>query len=186
MEAQTPFRALAARDLRRWERPPRCQRTFREQRGAMADVLEVLSLRYARSVNGFIMSALYSFVRARQLEGTFPGGPQTGVWPITGMRICYGWGYVPESAWPEAALTGWPPSPEPPGLDGLAKTSRTGPYQRVRTMQECRSVLAWKGPIVASFDMTDKWFDAPGGYISLPSPSDTSAGSRLYRHVECS
>src|SRR5207245_9600334 len=38
----------------------------------------------------FRISAVYGFVRARQLEGTFPGDAATGVWPITVLRIGYG------------------------------------------------------------------------------------------------
>jgi len=38
----------------------------------------------------FRISALYGFVRARPLEGTFPGDAATGVWPITALRIGYG------------------------------------------------------------------------------------------------
>ena len=45
-------------------------------------------------------SVRYGFVRARQLEGTFPGDKETGTWPITALRISYGWGMPPEEAWP--------------------------------------------------------------------------------------
>ena len=31
------------------------------------------------------ISRRYGFVRSRQLEGTFPGDPKTGVWPITSL-----------------------------------------------------------------------------------------------------
>lgn len=86
-------------------------------------------------------------------------------------------GFVPESAWPENALAVWPPSSEPPDLDALAKKSRLGLYQRVRTVQECKSVLVRTGPVLVSFNISDQWFDAPSGLISLPSPGDTPAGS---------
>lgn len=51
-------------------------------------------------MHGYSPSIHYGFVRARQLEGTFPGDKQTGVWPITGRRISYGWGQPPEESWP--------------------------------------------------------------------------------------
>ena len=43
-------------------------------------------------LTSFRPSLQYGFVRGRQLEGTFPGDRQTGVWPITGHRVSYGWG----------------------------------------------------------------------------------------------
>jgi GNAT superfamily N-acetyltransferase len=120
---------------------------------------------------------LYAFVRARQLEGTFPGDALTGVWPITAMRIGYGWGSLPEDAWPRGEEQLWPPSPEPPGLDALAKKYRIGRYQRVRTMQECKLALASYVPVMASFEITEKWFSAPGGEIAPLRPDDVSVRS---------
>lgn len=35
-----------------------------------------------------------AWVRARQLEGTWPGDPMTGVWPITYYRVLRGWGQI--------------------------------------------------------------------------------------------
>ena len=40
----------------------------------------------------FQPSVMYNFVRSRQLEGTFPGDPLTGVWPITSYRVSRGMG----------------------------------------------------------------------------------------------
>ncbi len=33
------------------------------------------------------MGRLYGFVRSRQLEGTYPGDPATGVWVTTTLRV---------------------------------------------------------------------------------------------------
>lgn len=120
----------------------------------------------------FRISVLYSFVRSRQLEGTFPGDPETGVWPITAMRIGFGWGSVPEDSWPVKRPRPWPPPPEPPGLDDLAKEHRINHYFRVRTIQECKLTLAYCGPVQASFEITNDWFTAPGGVIPTPSDAD--------------
>jgi Papain family cysteine protease len=93
------------------------------------------------------------------------------------MRVAYGWGFLPEEAW--ELVDGrpiWPPPPEPNGLDELAKKHQIGRYRRVRSMQECKRALAFQGPLLASFKITDKWFVAPLGEIAPPSPSDTQAG----------
>src|ERR1700746_3480472 len=108
-------------------------------------------------VSDFRFSALYTFVRGRQLEGTFPGDAVTGVWPISDLRIRYGWGSLPDDAWPNDSAGPWPPL-EPLGLDALAKKYRIDCYQRVRTMQECKVVVASFNPVMASFEITEKWF----------------------------
>ena len=122
-------------------------------------------------------SRMYLFVRGRQLEGTFPGAPGTGIWPITSWRISRGWGVPPESTWPyNGDASAWPPS-EPPGIDASARRYRGGRYQRVRTLQECRIVLGSMGfPVMVSLKITGTWGSAPGGRISFPSPSEAVVG----------
>ena len=86
------------------------------------------------------ISVKYGFVRSRQLEGTFPGVPETGVWTITSQRIAYGWGLVNFKDWPDSPNDGeWPPI-EPDGLDRLAKGMRLGPYHRTRSLKDCKYV----------------------------------------------
>lgn len=130
-------------------------------------------------MNGIIMSNRYGFVRGRQLEGTFPGDPGTGVWPTTSNRIIYGWGCVPEDAWPSSSPSPWPPWPEPIGIDELAKGRRISCYHRVRTLQECKSILASGRSFLASLEITEQWFRAPSGCIAPPRPSDAPAGSHV-------
>ena len=126
----------------------------------------------------FQFSAEYIFVRGRQLEGTFPGDAATGIWPITGARISRGWGVPPEAAWPyDGRASAWPPS-EPPGIDAVAKRYPGGRYQRVRTLLECKTVIALMGlPVGVSVEITDRWFNAPHGRIPAPSPGDTVIGT---------
>ena len=69
----------------------------------------------------------------------------------------------------------WPPT-EPPNLDAAAKAYRIGRYQRVRTLLECKTVLAGHARIVASLEITDKWYSAPGGRIRSLSPGESSCG----------
>ena len=112
-------------------------------------------------------------MRGRQLEGTFPGDKQTGVWPITGLRISYGWGEPPEESWPyplpDAA---WPPV-EPEGIDAIAKERRFLPYKRVRTIDDCKRILLSGEPSVrVSLDISEKWTNPPEGRIPAPSPTD--------------
>jgi GNAT superfamily N-acetyltransferase len=122
-------------------------------------------------------SRMYNFVRARQLEGTFPGDALTGVWPITSLRVARGWGMPLEATWPyNGDAAAWPPS-EPPNVDALAMQHRLGQYQRVRTSAECKALLAlFSLPVQVSLDITDEWYAAPGGRIPLPSPSAKVVG----------
>jgi hypothetical protein len=108
-------------------------------------------------------SRLYGFVRARQLEGTFPGDRGTGVWPITAWRIRWGWGEPPEEAW-QYETSIWPPT-EPIGIDVLAGKNLGLRYQRVRSLFECKLVLANYSPVVVSLDITKGWYNAPKGRI---------------------
>jgi GNAT superfamily N-acetyltransferase len=109
-------------------------------------------------------SRQYGYVRARQLEGTYPGDPATGVWPITAWRILWGWGSPPEQAWPYNSSV-WPPS-EPPGIDIIAHRNLGSRYQRVRSLDECKYVLAYHSPTVGvSIHITRGWRDAPKGRI---------------------
>ena len=79
-------------------------------------------------MNGYRISTRYGFVRSRQLEGTFPGEKQTGTWPITSLRVSYGWGNLPEESWPYG--NDWPPK-EPQDIDLIAKRYRLFlPYRR--------------------------------------------------------
>ena len=123
------------------------------------------------------VSTMYGFVRGRQLEGTFPGEPNTGVWPITALRIGFGWGAPAEETWPKSGGQ-WPPL-EPPNVDAEAKRYRTGRYQRVRTLDECKRVMGAERPlpILVSLDITDKWGYAPDGRVPVPEPDDVFIGS---------
>jgi len=126
-------------------------------------------------VNGYRPSIRYGFVRARQLEGTFPGDKQTGVWPITGLRVSYGWGAPPEESWPYG--NDWPPV-EPVGIDLLAKNHRVGPYGRVRTVAECTESVISDGPgLLVSLDITERWASPPAGRIPAPSAKDVYLGT---------
>ncbi len=123
------------------------------------------------------ISTTYGFVRSRQLEGTFPGDPGTGTWPITINRISYGWGRVRVRDWPDAVTyVGWPPT-EPEGLDRIAKRMRHGPYQRIRSLEECKRAIATRQIPGVSFRITKDWFHAEKGLIPDPSPDEEVIGS---------
>jgi GNAT superfamily N-acetyltransferase len=126
--------------------------------------------------NGF--SIMYNFVRGRQLEGTFPGNATTGNWIISSARIARGWGMPPEEAWPyDGNVAPWPPS-EPPGIDDIAKQCRASLYQRVKTLNECKAVIAkMQAGVLLSVEITDRWYTAPQGKIPLSSLEDEQVGS---------
>ncbi len=116
------------------------------------------------------LSVTYAFVRSRQLDGTYPGNDQTGVWMPTDLRIRAGWGKVFESDWPRSSLANWPPA-EPPGLDVKAQKLRSLYYQRVRDIDDARSTLDHHGPFAAAFDIGLAWFKYTDGIISTtPDP----------------
>jgi len=123
------------------------------------------------------VSKMYSYVRSRQLENTFSADPAAGTWLVTAMRIGHGWGHLPESTWPyDGDASHWPPA-EPPGVDDLAKAMRTGAYQRIRSIDECRVCLAAQNGVMIAIRATSQWFSAPGGQIEIPKGGDDFTGS---------
>jgi GNAT superfamily N-acetyltransferase len=117
--------------------------------------------------------AAYWDVRARQLEGNFPGDPMSGVWPLSVARIMRGWGAVKESSWPVVLSPNeWPPK-EPANLDRLASRLRCHHYHRVKSAAECCILLGHQISVSAAFEITAQWFDASDGVITMP-PSDAS------------
>ena len=130
------------------------------------------------------LSSQYNFVRSRQLEGTYPGDAETGVWPITCNRVSFGWGSVTDGDCPRTMSREiWPP-PEPPGLDAKAKTMRSHHYQRVRSASECCVLLYHMLPVSAAFEITEQWFSAQNGVIRMPRPDGPIVGSHCIRIVE--
>jgi GNAT superfamily N-acetyltransferase len=122
-------------------------------------------------------SRIYSFVRSRQLDGTFPGDPQTGVWGSTFCRVARGWGEVPEEDWPyPSKFAPWPP-PEPPGLDEQAKKYRILYYQRITNWYDCRLAIANGFLVNASFEITSQWDHAANGIIEMPPDGAPIVGS---------
>jgi len=126
----------------------------------------------ARQVTEF--NPRYTWIRARQLEGTFPGDQQTGIWPISWNRIAYSWGNVPLTFWPLS--TEWPPD-LPPGLDEAARPHRILFYQRVRDLKDCLTAIDAANPIMAAFEISDSWFDAPNGVIGKPKQGEETVGA---------
>lgn len=154
-----------------------------------------------------MFSRAYNFVRARQLEGTYPGDPRLGVWGISYNRVLFGWGRVAEEAWPyfrpgmeDRDFNVLEPSGN--DCDRTAKRHRIRHYQRVRNSLECRTILARnKGPLSrylaalaqgrtpsvatipdylemkGAFEITRQFLDAPQGIILLPPPDAQIIGS---------
>jgi GNAT superfamily N-acetyltransferase len=122
-------------------------------------------------------SVAYSDIRSRQLEGTYPGDPMMGVWPVTSLRIRRGWGILLHEDWPlELDRANWPPS-EPPALDEKAKERRILRYQRVTDSAECLAAIRAGRPVGASFEITNDWLDPPDGAIPMPGDPSEIIGS---------
>ena len=116
-------------------------------------------------------SRMYGYVRARQLEGTYTSDPSTGVWTISTMRICKGWGSPTEEQWPyDGNAANWPPKDEPAQIDQAAKAFRIVGYQRARSSDDCRVFLSNDMPVIASFQIAlQDWRTAPNGVVPMPS-----------------
>jgi len=127
-----------------------------------------------------IFSRMYNYVRSRQLEGTYPGSPNTGAWISTCMRVMKGWGVLEEKLWPyDGDANHWPPI-EPQGIDLQAKARRILAYQRVSTVDECRIMLASENPMMVAFEIDDSWFEAPKGIIPIPDNQPISGAHTVY------
>ena len=123
-----------------------------------------------------LTSPLYLHVRGRQIEGTISDGIDLGIWPISATRVARGWGNASLTEWPYAiSPDNWPPK-EPKGIDSLAKTRRVNLYQRVRSADECSRAIHTLMPVTASFEITNLWFDAPAGAITVPPATEPIIG----------
>ena len=119
---------------------------------------------------------MYTYVRARQLEGTYPGSPTTGTRVSTNMRVAKGWGVPEETEWPfDGNADHWPPV-EPPGIDVRAKRHRILAYERASSVDECRVFLAAKTPVAVAVEIDSSWYDAPNGIITMPTSYAVSVG----------
>jgi death-on-curing protein len=126
------------------------------------------------------LSGTYLYVRARQLEGTYPGNPEEGAWAVNSLRILAGCGVPLDEEWPRRpSLENWPPR-EPPGMDEKAKPNRIHRYQRVRTAEQCYRALCRPLPVGVSVGITEQWFDAPGGRIELPATPQQIIGAHHF------
>jgi len=77
-----------------------------------------------------------------------------------------------EEAWPyDGRASAWPPT-EPPGLDAVAKEHRLAFYKGVRSVLECKQVVAIGQPVLVGVEINDKWACPPGGRIPEPSSED--------------
>jgi GNAT superfamily N-acetyltransferase len=114
------------------------------------------------------ISRIYLYVRARQLEGDYPGDSETGTYAIACLRILKGWGAPSELEWPYPNRgDAWPPK-EPEGIDAKAKANRILYYRRVRNLDDCKVCLASEQPIMVAVDFTDQWYTANNGEIEMP------------------
>jgi len=115
-------------------------------------------------------SRMYSYVRSRQLEGTYSNDQAIGSWILTAMRVDRGWGIPTDEDWPyDGSAANWPPK-EPQGIDRVAKARRLLAYQRVRTLDDCKMALAAETPVSVALRIdADDWESATSGDIPMPS-----------------
>jgi GNAT superfamily N-acetyltransferase len=114
-------------------------------------------------------SMAYWHRRCATLEGK--DSSTAGCCLITLCRARFGWGGIPDGAWPNATISS---GVEPPGLDEIARKQRIRAYWRVDSLRDMQQCLSFHPPfsVHAAFPVTHDWFYAPEAHISSP-PSDT-------------
>jgi hypothetical protein len=137
----------------------------------------------------------FNYIRSRELEGTYPGDPRLGTWPINYLRTEFGWGRVPRFL--ELTEIGADfGAPVPPHLDRVAKEGRIHHYQRVRTAYNARALARRNGNLLVrmkqgkslpppserlelkvAFEYTQEFVDAPRGIVAVPAPGSPILGS---------
>jgi len=121
-----------------------------------------------------IGSLAYGHRRGAYIEGN--SLDTEGCYLITACRLLFGWGYLPDAAWPSATMCS---GAEPAGLDEVAKKRRCSTYLRVDTIEDAKCCLAaW--PVFglqAAFPVTHDWFYADAGRIELPPPNAPVIGT---------
>jgi GNAT superfamily N-acetyltransferase len=109
--------------------------------------------------------------RARELEQRSPG--VRGTFLVTGCRIAFGWGDIPDEAWPyELGDRGLDDdSPEPNGLDTIAARARADVYQRLLSIDDAKRAISTGLFPQAAFGVTTAWFEAANGHITEAADS---------------
>lgn len=120
-------------------------------------------------------TARYGYVRALQLDGTYPN--DAGAWSITCNRVRKGWGMLPAATWSPPRHE-WPPR-EPPGLDQVAANFRVRVYTRITDVEECRRALRAMWPVFTVVPVTHAWFHVPWGRIER----ETEEGRIIQWHM---
>ena len=125
----------------------------------------------------YLLSRMYCFNKARQLDGTMDKGSRYGSFCLTAARVTMGWGTVTEQRWPmPRGQVVWPPQ-EPPGLDQIARFNRTFSHFRIRNITDAKRCLAFGGPFNFLVPITKHWYAAPNGVIPMPvSPAEFIEG----------
>jgi hypothetical protein len=110
-------------------------------------------------------SLAYGHRRGAYIEGNSPC--TEGSYIITLCRTLFGWGWIPDAAWPDATICS---GPEPEGLDEIAKERRISTYLRVDTLEDAKCCLNFRVRfgLHAAFPVTHDWFYADGGHIEIP------------------
>ena len=123
-----------------------------------------------------IGSMAYLRRRCAAIEGNPPS--RDGCFLITLFRALFGWGVIPDQAWPNATAHS---GSEPPGLDDVAKRQRMATYFRVDDVADLQSCLKLSPmfAVHAAFPVTHDWFYAHGGNIDFPSQSAPVIGTHV-------
>jgi GNAT superfamily N-acetyltransferase len=110
---------------------------------------------------------IYTFVRSRIMEGTFPGTPQMGHSGITLLRVMRMYGLMPMQVWPVDGRP-WPPTLPDPATEEQAKPYRVRSYHRIIDLEAVRFAIAYSNPVSTAVPITPQWLNADQGRIETP------------------
>lgn len=139
----------------------------------MVDLTSALPPSARYPLMGFF-NPIYSFVRSRMMEGTFPGTASTGTSAVTGLRVSRIYGAMPMQVWSEDGKA-WPPNLPDRATEDKAKPYRIRSYHRIVDLDGVRLALAYANPFTTVVPITAQWTNADRGRIETPKTwSETS------------
>ena len=122
-------------------------------------------------------SSAFLHIMSRNIEGTFPGTPKTGIWLITAHRVQYGWGAVNEDTYDPDYENTWPVDVPRESVIEEAKKYRSRLYYHVRNSHEFKSALRREHKVGAAFEIGSEWLDSADGLFTEETPHFPVVGS---------
>lgn len=114
----------------------------------------------------------YAWLRTREFEGTFPGEPMIGTWPINYNRILKFYGHLPEPVWKGA----WPPPDLPSKHDDAKELTPVRYYRRLFSFDDCVHATTDQMFVSLTLAVTSDWESAIDGRLDFDQKSKEVLG----------